>query len=36
LTMIALIIATKSDIPPKYSKSTLIGMLIVMAFQVVA
>jgi len=31
--MIALIIATKNDISPGYSKSTLIGLSIVMAFQ---
>jgi SWI/SNF-related matrix-associated actin-dependent regulator of chromatin subfamily A3 len=30
--MIALILATRNDVSPEYSKSTLIGMLIVVAF----
>jgi hypothetical protein len=34
--MIALIIATKNEVSPEYSKSTLIGLSIVVAFQLVA
>lgn len=33
--MIALIIATKNEVSPEYSKSTLIGVSIVVAFQLV-
>ena len=34
--MIALIIATKNEVSPEYSRSTLIGLSVVMAFQFVA
>ena len=34
--MIALILATKNDVFPEYSKSTLIGMLIEVAFLIAA
>ena len=34
--MIALILATKNEVSPEYSKSTLISMSIVVAFHVVA
>lgn len=34
--MIALMIATKNDVSPEYSKSTLIGLSVMVVFQLVA